>query len=195
MNKVSVLGAFCYDTFMVILFISALLLVNGYHLYLVLNLTTKMKANSVSESALYSTKTLIAYKIIHSICAAVFIAYAIHVATLDNTYLIASILLACAGLLDITQSIFLTKKTSHAQGKVSDPHQLSAWPMSISYVLSCIVFLFKIGLWYQLALPIIMLLTITALWLKITRSKHYYVGQMIFFSAVSIGLGVTVLMI
>lgn len=180
---------------MLILFISALLLVNGYHLYLVLNLTTRMNVNSVSESALYSTKTLTAYKIIHSVCAAVFIAYALQVGTIDDTYLIPCILLALAGLLDITQSIFLAKKTSHAQGNLSDPHQLSAWLMSIAYVLACIIFLFKIGLWYQLALPIIMLLIVTAFWLKITKSKYYYVGQMIFFFAISIGLSVTVLTI
>jgi hypothetical protein len=158
-------------------------------------LTTRMRVNSVSETALYSVKTLTAYKVIHIISAVVFISYAIYIAGIDNTYIIPSVLLAFAGLLDITQSILLTKKSSHARFDISDPHQLSAWMMSIAYVLSCVVFLFKIGLWHQLALPIIALLIITAFWLQFTSNKYYYVGQMVFFLAVSIGLGAAVLSI
>lgn len=172
------------------LFIVALIIVNAWHLYLVVKVRpTVVNANSVSESALASHKTFLLHRIIHTLCAAVFMAFAINLIIHNSRFLLPSLALLLAASFDIMQGLKLTSCTNHKPGTLSDPHQVSAWLMSVFYLVACILLLSESGYFYQVALPIIGILFGTSFWLHATKMKYFYIGQMIFFVIVSIGLG------
>ncbi len=179
---------------MVQAFIIALILVNIWHAYLGIFGKKQHKTTSVSESAAAHENVLIIHKIIHILCASVFIIYA-SVLILDNAqYVFPSVLLVMAATLDIIQAVTLNKHTNHQFGKLSDTHQTSAWLMSVSYLMACLLFLLTTAsIW--VAIAICVTLFITYMWLRVTAMRYFYFAQMIFFFVVSAGLGTAAVLI
>lgn len=174
---------------MVSLFILGLVLVNYWHISLVARCLPKNKsARSISELAVVTKDVLTAHRCIHVLCALMFIYFGMYLVTDIPELALAGALLIAAALIDIIQTLVLNERTMHAPKKLTNPHQVAAWLMAAMYLAASVVLLTQAGLGLTGAIPLLSVLLCVTLWLSRTKSKHFLLGQMLFFISVSIAL-------
>lgn len=164
-----------------------LVFVNLWHLYLVLR---HKVADTISESALMTKRTLLLHRAVHTFGALCFMAYAVFLFSAASEYRFAAVVLAVAAVLDIIQSFVLTSETNHAFGELKDRHQMTAWLMAAGYLLFAVTMAVIEGMAVVAAIAVLLLIGIV-LWSHISKIKRRFVlSQMAFFVVVSVVIAI-----
>jgi len=169
-----------------LLLYTPLILANMWHAYLVFRIRPQLKdANSISESALVSKRTLLIHQIIHSTLGISFITFAvISINTVGFSYAVG--LLIIAAVLDVLQAVILHKDTDHTPFRLTDTHQALAWLMTFAYIAFTILYSVEESVPSIFLYAFILVLIVGGVYNYVTKHKHFWVMQMTLFMSTTI---------
>lgn len=157
---------------------------NSYHAYMMYAATKKTGyRNSISETAFHSTIVLAIYKILHVLGALCFLAFS-YVLYRDFNLVLPSIFLFFAAVFDAIQVITLSKNTNHTPLYLRDFHQLSAWLMTICYLLFALSLLAVAGSYIVMILFVILLGHVYVA-SHMLKHRYFWFAQMTVFVSIS----------
>jgi hypothetical protein len=161
-----------------------LIVINSYHAFMMYSVAKKTGyRNSISETAFHSTNTLTVYIMLHVVGALCFLVFA-YLLYRDYSLVLPALFLFLAAVFDATQVMTLSKKTNHTPMYLRDFHQLSAWLMTICYLLFALSLLSVAGNYIAIVLFMLFLGHVYVA-SHMLKHRYFWFAQMAVFVSIS----------
>lgn len=162
------------NSILVYLTLGQLVGLNLWHFYLTVFKNVDHRANSISEIATSTGKTLLAHKLLHFIGAFFLISFAVGY-LIPNDMVVVGVLLLTGAVADILQAITLDRLNSFHPLK-PEAHQIFAWVMQACYVLYTALIGQEVGLnWAVYAVTVAVVCASAATFL--TKFHRFWIIQ------------------
>jgi hypothetical protein len=168
-----------------------LLLINGWHAYLLIAQKSGGRPESLSDHASENLKYLVIHKAVHTASSALLIVYAFTFLRAELGLFLPVILLLAGAVFDIVEVMTLKVSVSHGPKALKETHTLTAWIMGFSYMFFAVSFSMAASFNYLVVNSVWFVFIVLLLNSVRTRFRVFWLSQMSYFLGLSVFIFIT----